>query len=167
MPRLWYEFDERKLFLEYAEGKSRWPMVQISVSETVAAPPERAFAFVSDFEKAPQYSNYWKSVKTLNREGNSTTYETVAEAEGRKMTAVTRITTFPNERIDAETIDGDGKGTRMSFTFQPVPGGTQITLQGDVVLPGFAKMLGGLVKGRIESGMQEELKIIKGAMERT
>jgi uncharacterized membrane protein len=142
-------------------------MVQIKVSENVAAQPDKVFALLSDFEKAPKYSNYWKSVKTVNREGNSTTYETVAEAEGRKIASVTRMTTYPNERIDAETIDGDGKGTKLSFRLQSIPTGTQITLEGDVVLPGFAKMLGSLVKGRIESGMQEELKIIKNALEKT
>jgi len=142
-------------------------MVSIKVSEVVTAQPDKVFSFLSDFEKAPQYSNYWKSVKTLTREGNSATYETLAEAEGRKMASVTRFTSFPNEKIEAETIDGDGKGTKLAFKFQSIPAGTQITLEGDIVLPGFAKMLGGLVKGRIESGMREELTIIKRAVEKT
>ena len=141
-------------------------MVSIKISESVKAPPENVFSFVSDFEKAPQYSKYWKSVKLLNRESNSATYETVAEAEGRKIVSVTKISSQPNERMDSETIDGDGKGTKLTFRFQSVPGGTQITLEGDVVLPGFAKMLGSLVKGRIESGMREELKIIKSGVEK-
>jgi len=142
-------------------------MVSINISESVKAQPDRVFSFLSDFEKAPQYSNYWKSVKMRNREGNSTIYETQAEAEGRKISSVTRITPFPNERIEAETIDGDGKGTRLGFKFQRIPDGTQITLEGEIVLPGFAKMLGGLVKGRIESGMREELNIIKREVEKT
>jgi hypothetical protein len=33
------------------------------------------------------------------------------------------------------------------------------------VLPGFAKLVGGIVKGRIESGMKEELRIIQKALE--
>jgi uncharacterized membrane protein len=136
-------------------------MVSISISETLNAPPEKVFALVSDFEKAPQHSNYWKSVKLISKEGNSSTYATVAEAEGRQMKSVTRIAPTPNERIDAETIDGDGKGTKMTFKFTKTPNGTQLTLEGDIVLPGFAKMLGGLVKGRIESGMREELATIK------
>ena len=137
-------------------------MVSITISETLNAPPEKVFALVSDFEKAPQHSNYWKSVKLLSKEGASSTYSTVAEAEGRQMKSVTRITPHPIERIDAETIDGDGKGTKMAFTFAKTPnGGTQLTLEGDIVLPGFAKMLGGLVKGRIESGMRQELATIK------
>ncbi len=141
-------------------------LVSIKVSESIAAQPDKVFSFVSDFEKAPQYSHYWKSVRLLDRERNSATYETVAEAEGRTMTSVTKFTPQPNQRIDAETVDGDGKGTRMAFTFQNIPSGTQITLEGDIVLPGFAKMLGSLVKGRIESGMREELKIIKNELEK-
>jgi len=142
-------------------------MVQIKVSEAVAAQPDKVFALLSDFEKAPKYSNYWKSVKAVSREGNSAVYETVAEAEGRKIASKTRMTKYPNERIEAETIDGDGKGTKLTFRLQSIPTGTQITLEGDVVLPGFAKLLGSVVKGRIESGMQEELKIIKNTVEKT
>lgn len=140
-------------------------MVSVNLAETIKASPEKVFSFLSDFEKAPQYSNYWKSVKLVKRDGNSVTYETVSEAEGRKMTSVTKITAQPNQRLDAETVDGDGKGTRISFILAGVPEGTQLTLQGEIVLPGFAKLLGGIVKGRIESGMKEELKIIKKALE--
>ena len=93
------------------------------------------------------------------------TYETVAEAEGRKMKAVTKITSQSNHRLDAETVDGDGKGTRMSFMLASVPEGSQLTLQGEIVLPAFAKLLGGIVKGRIESGMKQELSMIKKVLE--
>jgi len=136
-------------------------MVSISISDTLKAPPEKVFALLSDFEKAPQYSSYWKSVKLVSRDGNSSTYQTVAEAEGRQLKSVTRMTPVLNERIDAETIDGDGKGTKMAFKLTKIPDGTQLTLEGEIVLPGFAKMLGGLVKGRIESGMRQELATIK------
>jgi hypothetical protein len=126
----------------------------------------KVFSFLSDFEKAPQYSTYWKSVKAVKREGNSVTYETVAEAEGRKINSVTKITAQPSHRLDAETVDGDGKGTRMSFILAGLLDGTQLTLEGEIVLPGFAKLLGSVVKGRIESGMKEELRIIKKALKR-
>ena len=139
--------------------------MSISLTETVKATPEKVFSFLSDFEKAPQYSNYWKSVKLVKREGNVATYETVAEAEGRKMKAVTKITSQSNHRLDAETVDGDGKGTRMNFMLASVPEGSQLTLQGEIVLPAFAKLLGGIVKGRIESGMKQELSMIKKVLE--
>jgi uncharacterized membrane protein len=140
-------------------------LVSINLTETINASLEKVYSFLSDFEKAPQYSTYWKSVKATKRDGNSVTYETVAEDEGRKIKSVTKMTGQPNQRLDAETVDGDGKGTRMSFILAGLPDGTQLTLQGEIVLPGFARLLGGVVKGRIESGMKEELKIIKKALE--
>ncbi len=140
--------------------------MSVILTETIKVPIERVFSFISDFEKAPQYSNYWKSVKLMEREGNSATYETVAEAEGRKMNSTTKITALPSQKLETETVDGDGKGTRMNFTLSGVPEGTQVVLQGDIVLPGFAKLLGGIVKGKIESGMREELLIMKKALER-
>ncbi len=142
-------------------------MVLTEVSEVIKAPPEVVFSFVSDFESAPEYSQYWKSVKLLNRVGNTAMYETVAEVEGRALKSQTRVTSNVNERMEAETVNGDGKGTRLTFTFKRVPDGTQLVLDGDIVLPGFAKMLGGLVKGRIESGMREELDVIKRKIEKT
>ena len=142
-------------------------MVSINLSETIRASPEKVFSFISDFEKAPQYSNYWKSVKLVKREGNFATYETMAEGEGRKIRSVTVMVAQPSQRLDTETVDGDGKGTKMSFVLSGVPEGTHLSLQGEIVLPGFAKMLGGLVKGRIESGMKEELGIMKKVLERT
>lgn len=158
---------ERKRFsARVIQFDSRRRMVSIKVSEKVNAPPEKVFSFIRDFDRAPQYSSYWKSVKLVSREGNTATYETVAEAEGRKIASVTKVTAYENERLDAETIDGDGKGTKMGFTFNEVPDGTELTLEGEIVLPGFAKVLGGMVKGRIEAGMRKELEIIKTAVEK-
>lgn len=110
-------------------------MVSIRVVERIMAPQERVFEFISDFEKAPQYSSYWKSVKAFKRDGNTTTYETTSEAEGRKVASVTRITSFPNEKIEAETVEGDGKGTKLTFRLQKTLEGTQLSLEGEVVLP--------------------------------
>ena len=141
-------------------------MVTVSLTESIKAPLDKVFAFISDFEKAPQYSRYWKSVKVVKRESDSVTYETVAYAERRRMASITRIRPHPGQGLETETVDGDGKGTRMSFKLTPLPEGTQITLQGEIVLPGFAKLLGGVVKGRIESGMREELARIKEGLEK-
>jgi uncharacterized membrane protein len=142
-------------------------MVLIELSEVIRAPPEMVFSVMSDFEKASEYSQYWKSVKLLNRFGNTATYETVAEAEGRTLKSQTRVTYYMNERMESETVDGDGKGTKLTFTFKKVPDGTQLALDGDIVLPGFARMLGGIVKERITSGMREELNVIKRHIEKT
>jgi len=138
-------------------------MVSVSVSELVKAPQDKVYSFVSDFEKAPHYSHYWKSVRVRSREGNVITCDTEAHVIGKTIKSVTRIVTHPNERIDAETIDGDGKGTKIASSFQTVPDGTRILIEGEIALP---PLLGKLVRGRIESALLEDLKIIKWGIEK-
>lgn len=137
-------------------------MVQVSVSELVKAPKEKVFSFVSDFEKAPHYSHYWKSVRVRSRESNATTFDTEAHVIGKTIKSVTRIVTHPNDMMEAETIEGDGKGTKITSRFEPAPVGTRITVEGEIALP---TILGKLVQGRIESALLEDLKILKWALE--
>jgi uncharacterized membrane protein len=138
-------------------------MVQISVSEFVKAPQEKVFSFVSNFEKAPHYSHYWKSVKVRSREGNATTFDTEANVVGKTIKSVTRIVTHPNEWMEAETLEGDGKGTKITSKFEPAPDGTRITIEGEIALP---PILGKLIQGKIESTLFEDLKIVKWAIEK-
>jgi DNA-binding Lrp family transcriptional regulator len=140
-------------------------LVTVSLSENVNAAPDEVFTFLNNFERAPEFSSIWKSVKLVKRVGNTSVYDTVAQVEGQRMKSVTRIISRSVEAIDAETVDGDGKGTKISFIIRAVPTGTQLTLEGTIVPPGFAKMLGVLLKGKIESGMKRELAVIKNAVE--
>jgi uncharacterized membrane protein len=149
-------------------------LVTFSKSEIIKVPAVEVYNLLSDFEKAPQRSSFWKSVKLLKREGNSGTYETVAEFEGRKFSSVTRVTNEPGQASETEIIEGEGKGSKMNLTISSVPEGTQVTVQGEIVLAGWAQMLsgtagsmlGGIVEGRIESGIaKDEMERIRKALE--
>lgn len=137
-------------------------MVSISVSEFVKAPQERVFSFVCDFEKAPHYSHYWKSVKVRSREGNALTCDTEAQVLGKTLKSVAKILTHPNDRMEAETIAGDGKGTKVTSRFQSLKDGTRIQIDGEIALP---RLLRKVVQGKIESALLDDLKIIKWAIE--
>ena len=149
-------------------------MVTFSTTGVIRAPPAEVYNLLSDFERAPERSTFWKSVKLLKREGNSATYETVAEFQGRKLNSVTKVTTQPDQGSNSEIIDGEGKGSKMNFTISSVPEGSQLMVQGEIVLPGFAQMLTGtagkklsdIVEGRIESGIaKDEFEMVRKALE--
>jgi len=149
-------------------------MVTFSKSGIIKATPAQVYNLLSDFERAPERSTFWKSVKLLKREGNCGTYETVAEFQHNQFSSVTQVTNQPEQRSDAEIVDGGGKGSRFCFTIASVPDGTQLTVQGEIVLPGFAQMLSGtagkklgeIVEGRIESVIaNEELEKVRRALE--
>ena len=148
-------------------------MVSFNKSEIIKASPNEVYSFLSNFENAPKRSIFWKAVKLVKREDNCSTYETMEELEGRKLSSLTRVTNQPGQRTDAEIVDGDGKGSKLSSIIVSIPEGTKFTIQGEIVLPGFAqmlsgtagKMLGGIVEARIEPMIEKELELIKKALD--
>ena len=148
-------------------------MVTFSTSGIIRASPDQVYNLLSDFERAPERSNFWKSVKLLKRDGKSSIFETVAEFQGRRFSSITQVTNQP-QRSDAEIVDGEAKGSKIGFTIASVPDGTRLTVQGDIVLPGFAqmlsgtagKMLGDIVEGRVESVIaREEFEMVRKVLE--
>lgn len=148
-------------------------MVNFSTSGIIRASPDQVYNLLSDFERAPERSNFWKSVKLLKRDGKSSIFETVAEFQGRRFSSITQVTNQP-QRSDAEIVDGEAKGSKIGFTIASVPDGTRLTVQGDIVLPGFAqmlsgtagKMLGDIVEGRVESVIaREEFEMVRKVLE--
>jgi len=148
-------------------------LVTFSTSGIIRASPDQVYNLLSDFERAPERSNFWKSVKLLKRDGKSSIFETVAEFQGRRFSSITQVTNQP-QRSDAEIVDGEAKGSKIGFTIASVPDGTRLTVQGDIVLPGFAqmlsgtagKMLGDIVEGRVESVIaREEFEMVRKVLE--
>ena len=148
-------------------------MVSFNMSETIKTTPDELYKFLSNFESAPKRSNFWKSVKLVTREGNSSIYETVEEVEGRTLRSMTRVTAQPAQGTESQIIEGDGKGSRLSYTISPASEGTKLTLEGEIILTGFAQMLSGtagkklgeIVEGRFESIIRKELEIAKKTLE--
>jgi len=149
-------------------------LVLFNMSETIKATPAEVQKLLSDFESAPKRSNFWKSVRLVKHENDSSIYETSEEVEGRRLKSTTRVTMQAQGRVD-RIIEGDGEGSRLSYSILPVPEGTKLTLEGELILPGFAQMLTGtagkilgeIVEGRIEPMIRKELEIAKRILEKS
>ena len=149
-------------------------MVLFNMSETIKATPAEVQKLLSDFESAPKRSNFWKSVRLVKHENDSSIYETSEEVEGRRLKSTTRVTMQAQGRVD-RIIEGDGEGSRLSYSILPVPEGTKLSLEGELILPGFAQMLTGtagkilgeIVEGRIEPMIRKELEIAKRILEKS
>jgi len=149
-------------------------LVSFNMSETIKATPAEVQKLLSDFESAPKRSNFWKSVRLVKHENDSSIYETSEEVEGRRLKSTTRVTMQAQGRVD-RIIEGDGEGSRLSYSILLVPEGTKLTLEGELILPGFAQMLNGtagkilgeIVEGRIEPMIRKELEIAKRILEKS
>ncbi len=136
--------------------------MSIILSETIRAPIENVFAFLSNYEKTPQDSNYWRFVKLL--EAGVPMGLAEPQADTAKAGSVT-FSEHPNDRIEATASYDEGGETKMIFKFLAVREGTLLTIEGDIVLP-WAEEISEATKISIESAMRRELNILKEALEK-
>ena len=139
----------------------RWP-VSIILSETIRAPIENVFAFLSNYERTPQDSNYWRFVKLL--EAGVPMGLAEPQADIAKASSVT-FSEHPNDKLEATASYDEGGETKMIFKFLAVAEGTLLTIEGDIVLPGVEE-ISEATKMLIESAMRRELDIMKRAVEK-
>jgi uncharacterized membrane protein len=113
-------------------------MAHFERTMTVNAPVERVFAYATDVAKLPEHDatvvechpitpgplQKTTRLRLRVRDGNQ---ERAMEAE------VTELT--PNQTFAFHTV-GSGAYMRRRYQFTPVPGGTQVHMQGDLALPG-------------------------------
>ena len=131
-------------------------MVRVEKSKTVNAPQEKIFALITDFEKLPaRFPNRYRSLKVLQRSGNTVTVEEDVTAAGREIHQVTRHLLEPNRQLRSEVIEGDTKGTLVVITLEPESSErTKVSVDADLKLGKMGSMLGILAKGKIKDGLE-------------
>ena len=133
-------------------------MVVVEISRVIAAPREKVFKLVTDFENAPKYlPNQFKSIKILSREGNTVTTDEVIVAAGRTVKQTSKHTVQAPDKHEAEVLTGDAVGTKISETYTEVPEGTKVSIVADVRLAGILKVVEVFGKGRIRAEIEETL----------
>ena len=133
-------------------------MVIVETSRVIAAPREKVFKLWTDFENGPKnLPTHFKSVKILQREGNTVTTDEVIMAAGRTVKQTSRHTIQGPDKHEVEVLTGDAVGTTVSETFTEVPEGTKVSVVGDVRLAGILKMIEVLGKGRIRAEIEDSI----------
>jgi len=142
-------------------------MVEVEVSRVFRAPREKVFRTITDVENAPRVlPQYFKSIRVLKRDGDLLETDEEVEYGSRKIRQRARHRVIPPDRHEVEVVEGDTAGTRVVETYAEVPEGTKVNIKANIQLGGVAKLLGGLVKGKIEASMKELLddfaKVVEG-----
>ncbi len=131
-------------------------MVRVEKSKTVNAPQEKIFELITDFEKLPsRFPNRYRSLKVLQRSGNTVTVEEDITAAGREIHQVTRHLLEPSRQLKSEVVEGDTKGTLVVITLEPESSErTKVSVDADLKLGKLGSMLGILAKGKIKEGLE-------------
>ncbi len=146
-------------------------MARIEASVVINRPVEEVFEFVTN----PKNDLLWQSGVLESEQtsegpmGVGTTLRSVSQSWGRRMEWPCEIIEYePNRKIKYKITSGPMTG-EPSCTFEPVEGGTRLTLVGEGETGGFFKRLFGLadpiVVRMMQRGTETDLANLKDILE--
>jgi uncharacterized membrane protein len=110
--------------------------IQVTSSREVNASADQVLEYLMNIQDLPRFHpEFIKNVTILEQQANNITFKQEASFFGNNVSAINRLTKLPsNDTIIIETIDGSGKGSKFSLTWQETsPNNTHITLDGEFV----------------------------------
>ena len=131
-------------------------MVKVEKSKAINAPQDRIFSLITDFEKLPsRFPNRYRSVKIIERSGNTITAEEDVTVAGRDIHQTTKHTLQPTTMLRSEVVEGDTKGTIVQISLTPESADrTMVSVDADLKLGRLGSMLGVFAKGKIKDGLE-------------
>ena len=98
------------------------------------------------------HPDFVKSVTIKSQEGDAITFEQQMEMMRRKINSLNKLTVNrADNRIEISTLEGDGKGSKITMSFSPSQAGTQINYHAEMELGS----LGIFAKGPAKSAMEK------------
>jgi len=123
------------------------------ISRQTKAPGPKVIEYFMHPENLPKlHPDFVKSVTIKNQEGDVITFEQQMEMMRRKINSLNKLTVNRVEnRIDINTLEGDGKGSKITMSFSPSQAGTQINYHAEMEMgaPGI------FAKGPAKSAMEK------------
>ena len=119
-----------------AGGAAAPGYVQLTSSREVNASADQVLEYFMNIQDLPRFHpEFIKNVTILEQQANNITFKQEASFFGNNVSSINKLTKLPsNDTIIIETIDGSGKGSKFSLTWQETsPNNTHITLDGEFV----------------------------------
>lgn len=152
------------MYLKTTDHATMLYMVRVETSKTVHASQDKIFVLITDFEKLPsRFPNRYRSIKIIDRSGNSVTVEEDVTFAGREIHQITRHTLEPKHFLRSEVMDGDTKGTIIEITLDPEgdpdsASTTKVSVNADLKLGKLGSVLGVFAKGKIKGGLEHMIE---------
>jgi uncharacterized membrane protein len=143
-------------------------MINVNVHAVINRPVEDVFAFVANFENHPKWELNFQKVKLLTSTpiGVGTTYQCELKLPGQSAASKFEITDYEANKKIAFVGEAAGPATpKGSFLFEPVAGGTKLTLLPRPEFRGFFKLLEPMMAGYIRKQNEEHLGNLKRLLE--
>jgi polyketide cyclase/dehydrase/lipid transport protein len=132
------------------------------VVKQTKAPMSKAMDYYMHPENLPKvHPEFVKEVKITGREGDTVMLEQHMEMMGRKLTAKNRMTWNAAERkLQVDTLEGDGKGSKITIELKEVPSGTEIHYWAEMEFGPLGFFIKGPAKASFEKVAEEDAKAL-------
>jgi uncharacterized protein YndB with AHSA1/START domain len=142
-------------------------MARMEASVVINRPTDEVFAYVSDPGSWPQWEAGLLEAEQTSEGlvGVGTTFRGVNQFLGRRMEWTSEVMEYePNKKIEQKLISGP-MSMEQSLTFEPVEGGTRLTLAGEWETGGFFKLAEPIVTRTGQRQLEGNLANLKDILE--
>jgi uncharacterized membrane protein len=142
-------------------------MATITVSNQIAAPVAAVFERFTDIEGSPARVSGIKSIEVLTtgRFGRMTRWRETREVLGRLDTSDMEVTAFERDRTYTITHHKLAARIDTVFTFEPLDGGTRVTVElsltGSGLPPGLLAPIEWAIAGTVRDVISQDLSDLK------
>ena len=143
-------------------------MVDVQVETFIARPPADVAAYAGDPSNAPEWYANIRSVQwqTDPPVGVGSEMDFIAQFLGRRLTYTYRVVDLvAGERLVMETAEGPFP-MRTTYTWEPVDGGTRMTLRNTGTPNGFGRISAPLMAVAMRRATTKDLARLKSILER-
>jgi uncharacterized membrane protein len=145
------------------------PVITIDVSTTIKRPVEQVFEFFTNIENLKDYMQGVTTASWLppGYIGVGSRFRIVRTSMGLSHDITFEVTNVrPNKQFSFRTIDGSKVDFGGGITFEPVEGGTRVTLMSEAEEPrGIFKLAVPMFVRTVRDELQIELANVKKALE--
>jgi uncharacterized protein YndB with AHSA1/START domain len=147
-------------------------MATVVVSEQISAPVEKVFEAFTDLEHETDRVSGIKEINVLTAHGFSLgcRWLEMRELLGRLDEAEMEVTAFEKNRSYTITHHKAGVRIDTSFTFEPVAGGTKVSIEFGLnpqgLPPGLLSPIEWAMKGRVKEVLHHDLSDLKESVEK-
>ena len=130
--------------------------MSIMISREIPASLDKVWSIISDIDNEPRYWHGTKSVKNINKDGNTVEREIVIAFRESKCREL--VVLDPKKSVKANIIDGIMRGTEKNIIVNSNgTNRTKIDVVWNLRISGFKKMFAMMIKEHIKKGTEDAL----------
>lgn len=142
-------------------------MIKVEISTVINRPVEEVFAVLSNVENHPKWSSAFLEAKKTSEGpiGVGTTWRVVQKALGRRIEGEVEVTEYESNRKWAQKSKSGPFPVEVRGTYEPVKGGTQVSVVLEAEPGGFFKLAEPLLKSMLKRTIETDFANAKDLME--